>query len=90
MSPRLKAADTLWAVEMHLIRLHTPNTYQRRFVALDMIQNYITDQRLTSDNILWWRLKPAPLSICDSVPTEGARLKKQIVPPIFQVNCWVF
>lgn len=37
-----------------LIRLHT---YHKRFVLLDMIQNRVTDQRLNSDNMRWWRLK---------------------------------
>lgn len=54
-----------------------PFTYQRRFVPPDMIQNCITDQRSTSDNIWCWRLKPTPASVSHSVPTGGARLKKK-------------
>lgn len=35
---------------------NTSHPYQDRFVQLDM--NRITDQRLTSDNVQQWRLKP--------------------------------
>lgn len=75
MSPTHEAADMLLAVEMHLIRLHTPFTYQSRFVPPDMIQNRISDQRLTSDNKQWWRLKPAPAFVGDKVPTGGVWLR---------------
>lgn len=62
MSPTHQAADMLSSAGMHLIRCHTPFTYQKRFAPPDMIQNCITDQRLTSDNTQWWRLKQTTVS----------------------------